>query len=92
MQPNRDKPWMCWRCGYAMTANSSVDGKPVAPKEDDISCCLNCGALYTRHGGAWQPMTRQEQSTMTIEEWIEIGRVRASRLGGPDLSKRGGRA
>jgi len=30
------------------------------PSEDDISICIKCGALYTRHAGAWVPTTADE--------------------------------
>jgi hypothetical protein len=88
------KPWMCVRCGYLMDCTDTADGSHEAPKQGDISLCLNCGARYALRGDAWSLMTAAEFSSLTPQErceltMAELARTRASL---PDLAKRGGRA
>jgi hypothetical protein len=59
---------MCWRCGYAMNASSSISERDAEPAEGDLSLCLNCGALYMRHDDSWKPATSIELATLSDSE------------------------
>ena len=92
---NRDKPWMCWRCGYMMDATTVAKGANTAPAEGDTSVCINCGALFCRTVDRWRPMTPAEYAGLDaatqdqLRQVLEV-RVRVIRN---DLTKgRGGRA
>jgi hypothetical protein len=91
----RDKPWMCFACGYTMDAASAWEGQFRAPREDDLSLCMNCGEYYVRHADQWVPMTDAERAALELE-YVELlgdaerARGRAIRK---DLTRgRGGRA
>jgi hypothetical protein len=67
----------------------------VAPKEDDLSLCMNCGAAYVRHHDRWVPMTNAERAAMTDAERAEFDLACRSRneITRTDLTRgRGGRA
>jgi hypothetical protein len=56
-----------------MDAASPADPtRHVAPKEDDLSLCMNCGAPYVRHRDRWLPMTNAERAAMTNAERAEF--------------------
>lgn len=89
----RMAPWMCWRCGYTMDSATSMSKSRKAPAEGDASMCLNCGALYTLHGGQFVPMTSTERAALSpkaarLFEQAEIARRLVIRA---DLAKRDGR-
>lgn len=48
--------WLCYTCGYLMDAASPVHGGDISPKEEDLSLCVNCGALYILRRGVWVPL------------------------------------
>jgi hypothetical protein len=89
----RYPPWMCSTCGYMMDAASHMT-KNVAPKEDDLSVCLNCGALYVMRSGKWKAATPDERGQIPDNLKREIMRIEIARrlVIDRDLSKRGGRA
>lgn len=57
MRTTREKMWMCSSCGYVMDAATNVTGGDEAPKEGDVTLCLECAAVYERRAGAWAPAT-----------------------------------
>lgn len=94
MKRGRDHPWMCFTCGYAMDAYNCTTEPSTAPAEGDISLCLNCGALHTRHGERWQPMTTAEREQLTPEERrnVAMAQLARSRVIDKDMNKVGGHA
>lgn len=90
--PNREPPWLCHSCGYMMDANTALNGKAV-PKEDDISMCINCGALYSRHSDSWRPTTPAEFYELTPQARRELAAMQVFRgqFITTDLSKRDGK-
>ncbi len=93
VKTTRHAPWMCSTCGYMMDAASHMT-KNVAPKEDDLSLCMNCGALYVMHSGRWRAATLAEAAHIPTNLKREIMRIELARrlVIDHDLSKRGGRA
>lgn len=89
MTANREPPWLCHSCGYMMDANSALDGQAM-PKENDVSMCLNCGALYTRHSNKWSPMTLAERESLEPQARRELAAMQVFRghFITTDLSKR----
>lgn len=75
----RERPWMCWRCGYFMDANTCVTTRNAKPSDGDISMCLNCGALYTRHSETWKPTTSIELATVNAATKTTLDRMRTER-------------
>lgn len=92
-ETTRFPPWLCHKCGYLMDAASPMTGL-AAPKENDLSLCLNCGALYVLHSERWTPITPAEREGLVPElrrELTGMEMVRQQTID-RDLSKRGGRA
>lgn len=69
-----DRKWMCLHCGYAMDAASNAFGTS-APVEDDLSVCMNCGWVYTRHGGQWHATTPSEWAALDIGTKMAIAKI-----------------
>lgn len=92
----REKPWLCFACGYKMDAAAPIDPtEQVTPGEGDWSLCMNCGAVYTRHRDQWLPMTDAERAALTPDERVDLDRAGRSRSATikSDLARgRGGRA
>jgi hypothetical protein len=88
-----ERDWMCWQCGYHMNAASEIGGE-AEPSEGDISICFNCGALFSRHGSAWQPMTTLEATSLAPQERAVVERARAlrARVVKTNMAKPPGRA
>jgi hypothetical protein len=88
-----EKPSMCWRCGYQMNGCTDTNRlTPRAPREEDISMCLNCGALYTRHDDAWKPATSGEIEALDEGDRRKLLKMLITRRFTitTDLSKKGG--
>lgn len=97
MADNRiaERKWMCFRCGYAMDGYSRVDtGAAVVAKEGDVSVCMNCGAVFMRHGANWCPITRQEREELEPGALAVLARLLAARALAirENLAKKDGRA
>ena len=92
----REKPWLCYGCGYQMDASAPADPTvQAAPSEDDVTLCLNCGAVYARHRDQWLPMTDAERAALTPDDCADLERAGQARSGAirTDLTRgRGGRA
>jgi ribosomal protein S27AE len=88
-----ERAWMCSGCGYVMDAVSPLGSEPVEPDEDDISLCLNCGAVYTRHADRWMPATPAEHAEFPPDVKREIAefQITRSRVVRENLADRGGR-
>jgi hypothetical protein len=94
MKTTRSAPWMCARCGYLMDAASPADGGDAAPKQGDLSICLNCGEPYTLDHKRWRKLTAAEFVALAPEERRELVLAQQAQAaaGIPDLARRGGRA
>lgn len=68
----REQAWMCVQCGYVCDAYDSFTSPGTEPSEGDISLCMNCGRVYTRHDDRWQPMTTAEREALHPENRREI--------------------
>jgi hypothetical protein len=79
MSETRDSPWMCGTCGYVMDTCSLSAGARGVPRDGDISLCLNCCAVHTRHGLKWVPITPSEWQAFTSEELAEIAAMTQAR-------------
>ena len=88
----RGRTWMCWRCGYTVNAATHLGKEAKPPKDGDLSMCLNCGALYTMHAGAFKPATSMELASLDDATRSKIDRTLKVRslVVTHDLSKRGG--
>jgi hypothetical protein len=69
----RERPWMCVRCGYLMSAATPFDrGHHEPPDEGDLSICLNCALPYVREDGRWRAMTGKDWDGLVPEERREL--------------------
>lgn len=89
-----ERAWLCASCGYMMDMYTLVDGKGVAPNEDDLTLCLNCGAVHLRHAGEWRAMTEPERAALppNITAFIRKAEMARRSIIRGDLSRRDGRA
>jgi ribosomal protein S27AE len=79
MKTNHDDPWLCHSCGYMMDAHSAVGSDSATAKEDDLSICLNCGAVYVRHGKRWAAISVAELADLDPEIRRELALIQAVR-------------
>lgn len=70
--------WTCWRCGLVMDAATHTT-ENVVPKENDMSVCLNCGALHILHGQQWSKPTEAEFAGIPRSMWFDITRHQLAR-------------
>lgn len=54
-------------------------GGDVVPKEDDLSLCMNCGALYQLHAGKWATMSAAEFEALPSDTRADVTRHRIVR-------------
>jgi hypothetical protein len=95
VDPIADRTWMCEGCGYVMDACSSIMNSNAAPKDGDLSLCLNCGKLHTRDGGRWRTPRGPELRDVPKEHWQLIMRARnliRRHVKGRTTTRAGGRA
>jgi len=62
-----------------MDALSTVSGQE-APKDNDITMCINCGALHARHGMKWEHLTDQEYSELPEELKHLLSKLELARM------------
>lgn len=86
----RETVWLCVLCGYAMDTATPHEGGSRAPRDGDISLCMNCGQVYTREGTRWRSMTIEQQATLEAETraTIEAEQRRRLRARLPDLARK----
>lgn len=60
MKETRHTPMKCKECGYQFDTSTSAYGAHTAPKEGDLSVCLNCGAAMVMENGLWRCMSIDE--------------------------------
>ena len=47
---------------------SSVDGKPITPKQGDITFCLMCAEMYTLDNNKWRSLTDDELIDLPLKD------------------------
>jgi ribosomal protein L37AE/L43A len=90
-----EQTWMCHACGYVMDSASVLfEARAALPDEGDYSLCMNCGAVFVRHGDAWAPITATERAVMPVDvrRKLTLATATITALGFGDLANRGGRA
>jgi len=66
MRTTRRKPQLCLKCGKLLDASTSTEDNAV-PKEDSISMCIGCGAIYIQHDELLVPPTKEELDSFPSE-------------------------
>ena len=94
----RERPWMCFDCGYTMDAASMMfetsDNKARMPIVGDFSVCMNCAAPYTRTATGWRRLSAAEIAALSPyhRRQITVAALAVTMTVIRDLSRRGGRA
>jgi hypothetical protein len=64
-------PWLCHHCGHMLDAASSLF-HDVAPKEGDVSACINCGSPLILRAGRFAPLTAADWGELEPEVRREL--------------------
>ena len=78
MKTTKESPWNCAFCNYKMDAVTGFPGDAV-PNEGDLTICLKCGGLYTRHLLNWEPITDKNLSELSDDVLKELTGLEAAR-------------